>query len=527
MKRRDFFSTIQRQKTPEVLFDSRKIDRPLASITPKSTPLTRREAIHFLRRACFKPTNENVNAITGKTADEAFYTIFGDGTEPIVDSPEDEWATAVEENPLEQIPDIRYPIEARLKRRYNQFIDWWTELMKNETLPYMEKLTLFWSTVWTIEFTYDTEALIPPPLLLANNQVLRQFRLGNYKDLALGVTMSGAMLLYQSLYYSSGHKPNENYMRELMELFTMGIGNYTEGDIRQGSLVLTGWRTAPYYGDPGLKGYFKTYFLPSAHDIGAKTFMGETIPARDQSSNTEDQVLNEEVKVLLNIMFTKRAEAISKFVANKVFRYFVYSNPGADDEGMIEELATVFRNNNFDILPMFKALFTSEYFYDEKNFGIQIKTPPEYIVTFQNQLGVSYGNTRNAIFDVEQVLYDPPDVGSWAGYRAWINTRTYPLRIKYANDILAKASDNHLADLAKKFTNYDNANELTKALCEYFLPIELEQERYDRYKTTMLNAANTDENGWSDTINNNPTNAGKGIRATISEIIKAPDFQLC
>jgi uncharacterized protein (DUF1800 family) len=527
MKRRDFFSTFDRQKSERNLAATEKIERPIASIAKKTTPLSRKEAIHFLRRACFKPTTENIDLLTGKTPEQAFNTIFGNGTEPIVDTPTDEWATAVEENPLGQIPDIRYPIEGRLKRRYGEFKDWWVELMKTEQVPYMEKLALFWSTVWTIEFTYDTEALLPPPLLLANNQVLREFRLGNYKDLALAVTMSGAMLLYQSLYYSSGHKPNENYMRELMELFTMGIGNYTEGDIKQGSLVLTGWRTAPYYGDPGLKGYFNTYFLPSAHDIGAKTFMGETIPARDQSSNTEDQVLNEEVKVLLNIMFTKRGEAISKFVANKVFRYFLYSNPGSDDSGMVNELASVFRNNNFDTLPLFKALFTSDYFFNEANMGIQIKTPPEYIMMFQNQLGVNYSNSREAIDNVEQVLYDPPDVGSWAGYRAWENTRTYPLRIKYANEILALASDANLADLGKKFSNYTDATEMTKALCDYLLPMELEQARYNSYKSTMLAAANTNETNWGDTIANNPSDAGKGIRALISDIIKAPDFQLC
>ncbi len=527
MKRRDFFSGFDRQKSERYFATNEKIDGQIASLSKKTTPLSRKEAIHFLRRACFKPTSDNINQLTGKTPEQAFDLVFGNGTEAIVESPTEQWATAVEENPLKQIPDIRYPIEARLKRRYKEFTEWWVGLMKSENMPYMEKITLFWSTVWAIEFPYDTQALMPPPLLLANSQVLRKYRLGKYKDLALGVTMSGAMILYQSLYYSSGKKPNENYMRELMELFTMGIGNYTEGDIKQGSLVLTGWRTAPYYGNPGLKGYFKTYFLPTAHDIGAKTFMGETIPARDQSSNTEDQVLNGEVKVLLNIMFTKRAEAISKFVANKLFKYFLYSNPGANDDGMINELATVFRNNDFDILALFKALFTSEYFFDEKNIGIQIKTPPEYIITFQNQLGVDYSNSRDAIHNIEQQLYNPPDVGSWAGYRSWENTRTYPLRIKYAKEILAVATDVGLTNLAVKLGNSDNVTKLTKTLCEYFLPLELEQARYDRYKATILKAANTSEANWGTLITNNPTDAGKGIRALISEIIKAPDFQLC
>jgi len=527
MKRRDFLNNFQPREHIPLINPDIELARPAPAINKKTTPLTRKEAIHFLRRVCFKPTNDNINAIVGKTTDEAFAAILGNGTEPIIESPQATWATAVEENPLGQIPEIRFPIEAKLKTRYGEFAKWWVELMRTEELPYMEKLTLFWSTVWCIEFTYDTEALLPPPLLLANNQILRADRMKKYKDMALDVSLSGAMLLYQSLYYSSGKSPNENYMRELLELFTMGIGNYTEGDIKQGSLVWTGWRTAPYYGDPGLKGYFETYFLPSAHDIGAKTFMGDTIPARDQSSNTEQQVLDGEVKVLLDIMFSRRGEAISKFIANKVFRYFVYSNPGSNDDGMIDELADRFAASDFNTYNLFKELFTSEYFYDPKNLGIQIKTPPEFIVGFQNQLGVIYSNAKNAIHDIEQELYDPPNVGSWKGHRTWENTRTYPLRIKYANEILALASDTRLASLAAEFTNYKVAGDLTKALCEYFLPLDLEQTRYDRYMNDLLTAAGTDEASWGDTIDNNPADAGKGIRALISEIIKAPDFQLC
>jgi uncharacterized protein (DUF1800 family) len=528
MKRREFITNLTgKYSSPDITYGADIGPRTLSTLAKRTAPLSRLEAMHFLRRFCFKNTLANIDSITGKTPEEAFDLIIGDGKEVPLPDPVDSWATTPEEDPLKQIVDIRGQIEGRLRSRFIQFSNWLVDQMNIESTPYREKLTLFWTTVWCIEFTYDTLGMMPPPLLLKNNQTLRKLRLGNYKDIALAMTLDGAMLLYQSLYYSSGKKPNENYMRELMELFTMGIGNYTEGDIKEGSLVLTGWRTAPYWGDPGLKGYFNTYFSPNDHDIGSKTFMGETIPARDPDSNTEDQVLDGEVKVLLDIMFTKRADAISKFIAAKIYRYFVYSNPGGNDDGIINEMATVFRNSNFDLLPVFKALACSEHFYDSANIGVQIKTPPEFIIGFQNQLGVNYANARTAIFDLEQELYDPPNVGSWKAYRTWESTRTYPLRIKYAREILAAASDPNLVTFAKAFPDSDNAELITAGLCNYFLPLEPESERMDYYKSKLLDGAKTDEAGWIVLMGSSSNSAGAGIRALLSSIIKSPDFQLC
>lgn len=518
MKRRDFI-------VPNGFKSSN--DAPL-SIDLKTNPLTRKEAMHLLRRTCFSFNPELISSLENKTPSQAFDILFGSGTPTMPTNPSDEWATAVEENPEKQIPDIRFPIEARLKSRYLSFASWWVELMKQANEPLTrEKLTLFLSTIWCIEFTFDTSSLIPPPLLLKNNQTMRKHILGNYKDIALEMTLDGAMLLYQSLYYSSGKRPNENFMRELLELFTMGIGNYTEGDIKQGSLVLTGWRTSPYYGDPGLKGYFNTYFSPKDHDIGSKIFMGETIPARDELSNTEDQVLNGEVKVLLDIMFTKRAAAIASFISNKIYRYFVYSNPAYDNSAIIGNMSDVFVANNFGLLPLFKALFTSTHFFDEQNVGVQIKTPPEFIITFQNQMGINYPNARKAIFDCEQELYDPPNVGSWKGYRTWQSMKTYPLRIKYAQEILAQTPNPNLVALARKMDNYESSTQLTVSLLQYFLPTEVTQDRINYYHELLLSKSESTPQTWSDTVNNNETKAADGIRELISKVILAPDFQLC
>lgn len=530
MKRRDFFDGFVVAQTDNTLIDDIALthhERNIQAGLEKHTGvLSRKEAYHLLRRTTFNATPEAVKFIEGKTADEAVAMILGTGNEALPKPPQEKWTNTPEENPLEQIPEIRFQIEGVLWTNYYNFVNWWIYLMQRDELPAIEKFTMFLTTIWTIEFTYDTLALIPSPLLLKNNQTLRRLRLGNYKEIAEEMTLDGAMLLYQSLFYSSGKNPNENYMRELMELFTMGIGNYTEGDIKQGSKVLTGWRTAPYFGQPGFKGYFNTFFSPADHDIGSKTFMGETIPARDAASNTEDQVLNEEVRVLLNIMFSQRSMPIARFVCDKIYRYFVYSNPAGNDNGVIEELANIFVANEFNLKPVYEALFTSKHFYDEGNIGIQIKTPPEFIINFQRQLGIFWQNSLTAIHSLEQELYDPPNVGSWKGYRSWISTKTLPLRYDFAKSMIDSLTNKQLINFGKRINEYQTLDLFIKNLEELFFPKEIDQARHLKYKQKLLQYAETSEDNWGNLIESENDKAAIGIKQLLLSFIKAPDFQL-
>ena len=399
----------------------------------------------------------------------------------------------------------------------------------------MEKLTLFWSTIWTIEFTYDTLALLPPGLLIRNNQTLRQLRMGNYKEIAEAITLDGAMLMYQSLFYSNRNIANENYMREMMELFTMGTGdvltgdrNYTEGDIREGTKALTGWRTAAYYGEPHPNGYFETYFSPGDHIIDeAKNFMGEIIQPTDEASNTEDLVRKKELREgIIDIMFRNRERSIGRFIANKMYRYFVYSNPDAIDADIIDELADVFIDNDHDVRSMFVKLFASQHFFDEANMGIQFKRPPEFIIGLQKMLNVEYSDSRQAIFDLEQVLYDPPNVGSWKGYRTWISTTTFPLRAKYAGEIIDLAGNDKIFALANKFPGSDNIDTFVSSITEYFLPNPIDAPRTARYKALLLEKAGIDESSWGAELAAENEAVATAIRELIHSFITSPDFQL-
>jgi uncharacterized protein (DUF1800 family) len=501
-------------------------------------------ALHLLRRLTFHPKPEQVGQIVGKTAAEAMSIILGTGTEPLPEPTESmkSWLDTLEENPLDNLPqDIRAEIESRHKVHYAELSNWWLDLMYKDNFPSIEKLVMFLHSIWCIEFTYDTLALLPPPLLYRNNVKLRQLRFEAYNKIAEEVTLDGAMLLYQSLFYSGKEVPNENYMRELMELFSMGIGdlgtgesNYTEGDIREGARALTGWRTVAYLGQEGAPANkpFETFFIKTQHDTGGKKIMqfGEIAPITDDE-NTEDLVKLKEVKGLVDILFNERGLAISRFISEKILRFFVYSDPGGVNNDILNGLAGYMAGSSYSLRQVFIKLFTSKYFFSNEVRGCQIKTPLEYIVGIERILSIdsdsiSNGRTRESVFTLEQLLYDPPNVGSWKAYRSWIGTTTYPLRIKYANELINKMSDSQLIDFIKKFpSSATNFDQMMSALTLFMLPVPLSQDRLDGYTEIILNSLTKSE--WMSGLNSSNSKVSEGIRLFLLDIVSSPDFQLC
>lgn len=494
-----------------------------AGIEPYSPALDRQKAYHLLRRLTFAPTVSLANQLIGKTSDQAVELLLGNGAEPPPTEPGAWIHDGAQDNPKRLIPELQGAVESTLKSQLGLLLTWWMNLMHTETNPSREKITLFWSGHWVSEFAFD-DLFNPPPTLYIQNTKFRNMRFGTFGDLAEALTIDSAMLNYLGGNVNIGGKPNENYGRELLELFTTGIGWYTEGDVKEASRVLTGWKSSLFRDEKAPNGMFMPFFESKEHDVGAKQFMGSPIASRDSQYNTEVLVRREEIRGLINIILDRRADQVAEFVARKAYRFFVYSSPDGEDTKFIGDLAKVFKDSGFNMRTLWTTLFKSAHFYDEANIGVQIKTPAEFVVGLGRQMGVE-ATGAGVLTNLEQSLMDAPDVSGWKGYRTWISTKTYPIRRNFAASFInGSGSSTSLVVLLKSLPDYTDINKATEQLVMYFLPKTISAERLTNYKNILL--ANAPEYEWANILKDNNA-LGTRLVSFLSAVSKAPDFQLC
>jgi hypothetical protein len=296
---------------------------------------------------------------------------------------------------------------AQLKRvaqlaRTEEMRLWWLDRMVRTTRPLEEKMTLFWHGLLV-----SGEASVRNCYhLYMQNQLYRRNATGNIKELVTQVSQDPAMLEYLNNNQNRKEHPNENYARELMELFTMGIGNYTEQDIKESARAFTGWT---YLGD-------RFVFNQYEHDNGTKTFLGRTG--------------NFDGHDIINIIF--ESPATSRYYAMRLVRFFGMDEP-TDDRNiaaaspMIDALAALIREENFNLQPVLAALFSSSWFYSNDVMRRQIKSPVQLVVGGLRFLNVYLDQPRpvsNSLKLMGQELFNAPNVKGWDGGRAWISTST-------------------------------------------------------------------------------------------------------
>jgi uncharacterized protein (DUF1800 family) len=274
----------------------------------------------------------------------------------------------------------------------------WLHEMVNSSAQLREKLAFFWHG----HFACRNLNLFFQQALL---DVIRNNALGNFGTLLKEVSKSAAMLNFLNNQQNRKDHPNENFAREVMELFTMGRGNYTESDIKEAARAFTGWGS-------NIKGEFQ--FRPFQHDTGSKTILGKS------GNFNGDEVLD--------ILLAQKQTA--KFITTKVYRFFV--NDRVDKE-RVDWLADRFYNNNYEILHLLEDIFTSDWFYEEKNIGSHIKSPVELIVGIQRMLPMKIDN-EEAVMLLErvlgQILFYPPNVAGWPGGSNWIDSSSLMMRMR-------------------------------------------------------------------------------------------------
>ena len=271
---------------------------------------------------------------------------------------------------------------------------WWVRRMCLSPRPLQEKLTLFWHGHFAtgaekVRFTYP---------LYQQNQMLRANCAGNFEALVIAVSQDPAMLLYLDNALSRPERPNENYARELMELFTLGEGNYSEDDIKQLARALCGWTLHPEH--------FRFVDLPSRRDTGAKTLFNRTGNFKGAEA--------------IRIVLEQRSAA--PFICAKLWSFFAYENPESE---LVERMAAEFRKNRLELKPVLRSMFRSRAFYSAKARRSQIKSPAQWLVGAVRSLQAQPPETEigvGMLAALGQNLFAPPNVKGWPGGYTWITT---------------------------------------------------------------------------------------------------------
>ncbi|HET9137091.1 MAG TPA: DUF1800 domain-containing protein, partial [Candidatus Kapabacteria bacterium] len=393
---------------------------------------------HLLRRTMMLPKWGEITQLMGLTPSAAVDLLLNTPSDPARPAAAD----VATEDPFQiSDPVVQNGIIGGFASTMATLQKWWQDVFVSSPLSIVEKMTFFWSGHFTTQFNLDNIDYVQAPLLYRQNQLFRALCLASFRDMAFGATIDGGMIIFLGGNLNNKSHPNENYARELMELFTMGIGNYSEGDVREAARILTGWHTCRYtnsFTPPS--GIFSSYFNPLDHDQGSKTYLGVQFAAVPDAENTEFLVKKNEIEKLIDTIIAQRTQETAIFVCRKIYRFFVYSSPSGTDETVITAMAKIFTDNNFQIKPVIDALLKSAHFYDNANIGAQIKTPAEYVIGFARQLG--YGKTMEASMDAMlQTIFQPPNVSGWTGWHDWITTNTFPVRSKLAADAIAAMTD--------------------------------------------------------------------------------------
>lgn len=276
----------------------------------------------------------------------------------------------------------------------------WLEEMEKSSNPLLEKMCFFWHGHFACRSlnAYHQQRLF---------NAIRQNALGSFKTLLLEVSKSAAMLAFLNNNKNKKRKPNENFAREVMELFTLGRGNYTETDIKEAAKAFTGW-------DYNNNAEFE--FNENQHDDGVKTIFGKT-----NNFSGED---------VLNLILSKKEAAI--FLTKKIYSFFVSDTI---NEERINKLATAFFNSGYNILELLKNIFTSNWFFSSEALGTKIKSPIELLVGLKKVFPNTVLNNRQQIIvqkALGQVLFYPPNVAGWPGGKTWIDSSTLVLRLNLA-----------------------------------------------------------------------------------------------
>lgn len=381
---------------------------------------TREEAAHLLNRAGFGGTPEEIDRLHAMGRERAVENLLsGEAGHPAWENPSDESSGNVREMVRELRRSRQDLSEEELDKERRKLVQmaqrnqrkagrnltsWWFGRMVNTRSPLREKMVLFWHD----HFATGVRKVRNVEFMHQQNELFRKNAWGNFRELTQAIVRDPAMVIYLDVANSRKDQPNENFAREVLELFTLGEGNYTEKDIKEAARAFTGYQLNRRTGS--------VIHQKRQWDEGEKTVLGES------GAFTGEDVVE--------VIF--RQDAASTYLPWKLWEFFVYENPS---EKGVAALGEIFAEAEFEVKPLLREIFLSREFYSEKARRTQIKSPVQFLVGLCRQLeleGLPEAYLINAQQQLGQVLFEPPNVAGWDWGQAWINTNTLLTRYNIA-----------------------------------------------------------------------------------------------
>lgn len=483
----------------------------LARFVPiASSPWDRAKAAHLLNRAGFGGRPDEIDRVSRLGMDAAvdelldYDRIAENVAPPDFASLRTLWDTVARLRQQNAPQRQRFEALVIAQRGDNQKLqevrEWWVTRMIQTRRPLQERMVLFWHG-HLVSGRPDARLA---ENLFAQNELFRRMALGNFKELIVAISKDPAMLEYLDNESNRRGRPNENYARELLELFTMGIGNYTEQDIKEAARAFTGWTRRAY----------DFYFDARQHDDGPKTFLGRTG--------------NLDGGDIVNTIFEHPATA--RFLPRRLFEFFAYLRP---DESLVEELADLFRRSRFTVAPLMRTILTSQVFYSERAMRSQVKSPAQLVVGTARLLDVATSSQQLRAMDLMgQALFYPPNVGGWPRGESWITTATLFFRYNYSNLLLVGGRMPGVAGrpsaqpplppgVTKALDGARTAGDAVDRLVEVLMAGALDDQR----KLALVKAlgASSAQQAFATTGGD----ADVRLRSTLHLLMSSPEYQVC
>ena len=509
---------------------------------------------HLLKRTMFGANPDDINYFKSKTLNQAVDELLQPQILP--DPPLNFYDTAEYKDPQgikfgETWVNAIYGDGTVNSRRRASYKYWWVMQMTNQKRNIHEKMVLFWHNHFSTEMNEVDDARY----VYLYNTVLRKNALGNFKDFVRQITLDPAMLKYLNGRLNTKNAPDENYGRELQELFTIGKGagsKYTEDDVKAAAKVLTG------YGINGDKMTFTTNV--NNHDTSDKkfsAFYNNTIIKGIAGAN-----FDKELDDMLTMIFS--VEEVSKFICRKFYQYFVYYDlTPAVEKDIIEPLAKIFRDNKFEIKPVISALLKSQHFFYPNVYGSTIKSPLDLVIGTLREFNIQFPSPTTYLQEyynlfgevvrqgqiMQQDIGDPPNVAGWPAYyqeplfyEIWVNSDTYPKRNQYTDSLILNGFTKNgrkiqldVIAFAKKLVNPDDPNLLIAQSLEILYKIPVSKELIEQVKKDILLSGQSTDYYWTELWNtmiqkpndtNNLNMVTTRLRNLYKYLLALPEYQL-